>query len=208
MFGQQLQKRGWPTGAGAGKTGTTGQTTTIIQDDLIDLIGSINSAYRTQQRRSLAFQMADSSFKVIRKLMDSANRPLYLPDDGETGETLLGYPVQINPDVPAMADNAKSVAFGKDYLGYLVDDVMEVTLMRMADSVFASKGQIGYLAIARGGGAVVDSNAIRARAEHGLVMLQCTSNYNSVATFDDQFGALISTAARSELDQIGSSSPQ
>jgi len=37
--------------AATGKTGTSGQTTTVIYDDLIDLIHSVNSAYRARGAR-------------------------------------------------------------------------------------------------------------------------------------------------------------
>ena len=45
--------------------GASGQTTTVIYDDLIDLIHSLNSAYRARGAR---FMMKDLSVAIVRKL--------------------------------------------------------------------------------------------------------------------------------------------
>lgn len=155
---------GQPTGftgaAGSGKVGTTGQTLTVIHDDLIDLVHSVNTAYR-QIPQGLAFMMADTSFKVVRKLKDSSLRPLYLPSDGTSPESILGYPVVVNDDVAAMAASAKSIFFGNWFRCLKVRDALEVTLFRMDDSAFAKLGQVGFILFARIGGALVDANGVR-----------------------------------------------
>ncbi len=71
------QPNGVVTAAAAGKVGTTGQTTTVIVDDLIDLVHSVDPAYRALG--NCRFMMNDSSIKVIRKLKDSTGRPIFLP---------------------------------------------------------------------------------------------------------------------------------
>jgi HK97 family phage major capsid protein len=154
------QPTGFAVAAGLGKTGVTGQTLTVIHDDLIDLVHSVNTAYR-QIPQGLAFMMADTSFKVVRKLKDSALRPLYLPSDGISPESILGYPVVVNDDVAAMAANAKSIFWGNFYRCYKVRDALEVTLFRMEDSAFAKLGQVGFIVFARIGGALVDANGLR-----------------------------------------------
>lgn len=84
------QPEGLFTNATAGKTGTTGQTTSVIYDDLVDLIHSVDPAYRADAR----FVMNDSSLKVIRKLKDADNRPLWEPSlQIGVPDTLLGYPI-------------------------------------------------------------------------------------------------------------------
>jgi HK97 family phage major capsid protein len=156
------QPQGFSGVAGSGKIGTTGQTTSLIHDDLIDLIHSVNTAYR-QTSQGLAFQMADVTFKFIRKIKDATtNRPVYLPSDGVQPETLLGYPVIVNDDVAVMAANAKSVFFGNWYMGYKIRDALEVQLFRFTDSVYSKLGQVGFLALARSGGNLVDTTAVKA----------------------------------------------
>ena len=155
------QPRGVVTGAAAGKTGTTGQTTTVIYDDLVDLIHSVDPAYRVP---SACFMMADSSLKVLRKLKDTAGRPIFLPGyDGlgqAMGDTLLGYDICINQDVAAMAANAKSILFG-DFSKYVIRDVMAPTLFRFEDSAYAKLGQVGFLMWHRAGGNLLDSAAVK-----------------------------------------------
>lgn len=155
------QPRGIVVGASAGKTGTTGQTTTVIFDDLVDLIHSVDPAYRQAR---CGFMLNDSSLKVIRKIKDSQNRPVFIPGyDGLGGpmpDNILGYGVTINQDVATMAANAKSILFG-DMSKYIVRDVMAATLFRFADSAYVKLGQIGFLAWMRAGGNLTDTAAVK-----------------------------------------------
>ncbi len=151
------QPNGVVTAAAAGKVGTTGQTTTVIVDDLIDLVHSVDPAYRALG--NCRFMMNDSSIKVIRKLKDSTGRPIFLPGyDGLAGampDSLLGYPIQVNQDIAAMAANAKSILFG-DFSFYKIREEMGVTLFRFDDSVYIKLGQICFLAWVRAGGNLAD----------------------------------------------------
>lgn len=151
------QPNGIVTAASAGKTGTTGQTTTVIFDDLIDLVHSVDPAYRALG--NCRFMMNDASLKVIRKLKDSQQRPVFLPGyDGLGGpmpDSLLGYPITINQDVATMAANAKSILFG-DFSFYKIRDVMDMQMFRFDDSAYIKLGQIGFLAWMRAGGNFVD----------------------------------------------------
>lgn len=62
--------------ASAGKVGLTGQTLTIIYDDVVDLIHSVDPAYRNYDA---AFMTNDSLLKVLRKIKDTAGRPIWTP---------------------------------------------------------------------------------------------------------------------------------
>lgn len=156
------QPMGLVTAAGVGKTGLTGQTTSVIADDLIDLVHSVDPAYRALG--NCGFMMNDQSLKVIRKLKDSAGRPIFIPGyDGLAGkmaDTILGYPVTVNPDMAVMAANAKSIAFG-DLANYTVRDVMDPVIKRFDDSAYAKLGQVGFLQWSRHGGALLDVNAVK-----------------------------------------------
>ena len=153
------QPKGVVTAAASGKVGTTGQTTSVIVDDLIDLVHSIDPAYRVP---SSCFMMNDASLKVIRKLKDSQNRPVFLPGydglGGRMGDSLLGYDICINQDVATMAANAKSILFG-DFSKYTIRDVMGMTLFRFDDSAYAKLGQVGFLAWMRTGGTLTDGGS-------------------------------------------------
>ena len=173
---------GQPSGvvqtAGAGKTGANGQTLTIVFDDLIDMVHSVDPAYRSTKS---AFMTNDALVRVIRKLKDSQNRPLWVPsfergimggvgapNGGYTAEaspvvfdTLLGYPLWVNNDVAAPAASAKSLYFG-DFSYYKIRDAMDVQMFRFTDSAYTKFGQVGFLAWARMGGSLVDPAAVKA----------------------------------------------
>jgi HK97 family phage major capsid protein len=148
--------------AATGKTGTTGQTLTVIYDDLIDLVHSVNRAYRRNGR----FMLADTSVAVIRKLKDTTGRPIWNPGDMEgiadgVPSTICGYPYTVNDDVAAMAANAKSIAFG-DFSKYIIRDVANSTsLRRFDDSAFALLGQVGFCGWTRSGGNLTDTSAVK-----------------------------------------------
>lgn len=150
------QPRGVVTASALGKTGANGQTTSVIFDDLVDLVHSIDPAYRALGR--CRFMMNDSSLAKVRKLKDGQQRPVFLPGDaglgGTMGDTILGYPVTINQDVASMAASAKSILFG-DFSYYTIRDVMGMTMFRFEDSAYAKLGQVGFLAWMRTGGNLV-----------------------------------------------------
>lgn len=151
------QPEGLFTNATTGKTGTTGQTTSVIYDDLIDLIHSVDPAYRTKGR----FVMADSSLKVIRKLKDSQNRPLWEPSV-QTGvpDNLLAYPVTIDQGAPTMAASAKSIGFGDINAGYIVRQVAGGQLVRLEER-YADYLQTGFFGFLRLDGKPDDGAAFR-----------------------------------------------
>lgn len=152
------QPRGIVTAAASGKVGTTGQTLTVIYDDLVDLEHSIDPAYR--RLPGVGFMMNDASLKVIRKIKDSQGRPIFVPgyESGSPGgapDTLLNRPITINQDVAVMAANAKSILFGR-LANYRIRDVMAATLFRFTDSAYTKLGQVGFLAWQRAGGNLLD----------------------------------------------------
>lgn len=170
----RIQNTHFTTGAGTtvpdgvipksatGKTGTTGQTLTVIYDDLIDLKHSVNRAYRSNAR----YMMNDLTVAVVSKLKDTTGRPVWTPGDAESiangrPDSLCGYPVAINDDMAVMAANAKSIAFG-DFSQYTVRDVANSTsLRRFDDSAFALNGQVGFCGWTRSGGNLLNTAAVR-----------------------------------------------
>ena len=152
------QPRGVVTAAGSGKVGATGQTATVTYDDLVDLEHSVDPVYRVGPK--VGFMMNDATLKVLRKLKDSQGRPIFVPgyEQGNPGgapDRLLGRPIFISQEMPTMAANAKSILFG-DFSRYMIREVMDLTLFRMADSNFILNGQIGFVAFNRQGGNLVD----------------------------------------------------
>ena len=148
------QPSGVITGASSGTTGTTGQTTSVIYDDLINLFHSVDPAYRPGS----AWMMADSSIKVVRKLKDSQGHPLWQPSLlAGTPDTLLGNPVKVNQDVPAMAANAKSILFG-DFSNYIIRDTLGLQMMVLRER-YADLLQVAWIAYMRSDGKLVSGAA-------------------------------------------------
>lgn len=146
------QPEGIVTGAAEGKVGTTGQTTSLIYEDLVDLEHSVDPAYR--QNAEMMF--ADSTLKALKKLEDSTGRPLWLPGIAfRQPDTIMGYPYVINQDMPVMAASAKSILFG-DFSNYKIRDVLGMQMLRLEER-YADYLQVGFLAFSRHDGALVDA---------------------------------------------------
>lgn len=149
--------------ATSGKVGTTGQTTTVIYDDLVDLEHSVDPAYRGRAQ----YMMNDASVKVLRKIKDSQNRPIFVPGyeagavvNGGAPDTLMGRNIIVNQDMAVMAANAKSIIFG-DFSLYTIRDVMSAEVRRFDDSAFALNGQVGFCGWQRCGGNLLDTAGVK-----------------------------------------------
>jgi HK97 family phage major capsid protein len=163
---------GQPTGlitaatTGVTAANSTSQVTSIIYDSIINLIHAVDPAYRAMG--NCKFMMNDSSVRVVRQIKDTAGRPIFVPGYDTTHneqafswpDMLCGYPVVINQDVPVMAANAKSIAFG-DFSYYYIRDALDISMFRFADSNYVRLGQIGFLAWMRTGGNLLDLAAVR-----------------------------------------------
>lgn len=151
------EPQGIVTVAGVGKAAVAGQTGTVTYDDMVDLEHSIDPAYR--EMPGVGWMFHDTTLRNLKKLKDTQGHPLWLPGlSAKDPDTFLRYRYTINQDMPQQAANAKSITFG-DHSQFLIRDVMEVTLFRFDDSAFTVKGQVGFLAWARGDGRLVSAGA-------------------------------------------------
>lgn len=152
------QPEGITTNVAVGKTGATGQTTSIIYDDLVDLEHSVDSAYRPLAR----YLMGDSALKIIRKLKDVQGRPLWVPIPAPGfPATINGFEYSLDNSMPAPAASAKSIVFGDLKAGYVIRQVLEVQMMRLTER-YADFLQVGFLGFSRMDGGIDDAAAIRA----------------------------------------------
>lgn len=172
MLGQRIsriQNQHFTTGTGTGQPqglvtgGTSGVTaasaTAITADELITLSHAVDPAYRNSGRAR--YMMSDAVVATIRKLKDDSNQYLWQPSmQAGVPDTIFGYPVEINQDMPAAAADAKPVAFGDFNAGYLIRDVRGFQLLRM-DERYADYLQVGFLGFARADGLVRDVGAYR-----------------------------------------------
>ena len=159
------QPQGFVTGGTTGVTGATGTTvafgtsTADAYANLIGLIHSVDPAYR--QSGNCRWMIGDVALGTIRKLADTTGQPLWQPSLQQgVPDSLLGYPVEINPDMAAPAANAKSAAFGDFNAGYYIRVVRDVQMVRL-DERYADYLQVGFFGFARADGLVRDANAYK-----------------------------------------------
>jgi HK97 family phage major capsid protein len=138
--------------AASGKVGLTGQTLSVIYDDLVDLFHSVDPAYRANAR----FMMHDSSVQVVRKLKDSQGHPLWQPSlTAGAPDTLIGVPVVVNQQMAVMGVNAKSILFG-DFSNYIIRDTLGLQMMVLRER-YADLLQVAWIAYMRSDGNLVSA---------------------------------------------------
>ena len=108
------------TASALGKTATAAAA--IAPDELIDLVHSVDPAYRSAPKVRWMFN--DLTLAAIRKLKDGQGNYLWQMGNVQTGEpgTLLGYRYSINQAMANIAASAKPVVFG-DFGKYYVRKV-------------------------------------------------------------------------------------
>ncbi len=72
--------------------------------------------------------------------------------------TLLGYPVVEAEDMPDIAVNSLSIAFGNFQAGYVIAERSDTSILR---DPFSNKPFVHFYAVKRIGGAVANSEAIK-----------------------------------------------
>lgn len=144
------QPRGVVTAAPSGGTAlTTGQSgAVVVYEDLIELEHSVDPVYR----RDAVWMFNDSTLKALRKLKETTTgRPLWLPALSGIApgapDTLLGYRYVINQDMPNLALNSKSIAFG-NFQNYVIRDVVGMQI-RVLNERYAENAQVAWISYAR-----------------------------------------------------------
>lgn len=148
----------------AATTGTFAPT----YGELVQTIHALDPAYRA----GAAWLFADATLSAIRQIVDSAGRPLWLPQAESglgalPGGSLLGYPVVIDQAMPALAASGapKAIVFGNLNETYVVRRVRDIQMV-VLDQLYMPNGQIGFMAWARADGCVQDANSYVVLASH------------------------------------------
>ncbi|HEX8655596.1 MAG TPA: phage major capsid protein [Allosphingosinicella sp.] len=125
------------------------------QDKLIDLVQSLRPPYR----QGAAFVMNSATAARIRKFKTADGAFLWAPSlSAGQPDTLLGYPVVEAEDMPDLAADSLSVAFGNFRAGYLIAERSETQILR---DPFTNKPFVHFYATKRIGGQVANSEAIK-----------------------------------------------
>lgn len=160
----RIQNDHFTTGAGttlpkgltvAGVVGKAAASmTAFTSDEVIDLIHSVDPAYRPQG----SFMFHDTTLAAIRKLKESTTNAYIWQPGLQNGvpDRLLGYSYQINQSMSsAFTTGQKLILFG-DMSKYKIRDVAEVRLVRL-DELFAQTDQVGFVAFMRTDGNLIDA---------------------------------------------------
>jgi HK97 family phage major capsid protein len=124
-------------------------------DVLVDLIYAVNAGYR----QNGAFVMNRRTQSAIRKFKDTTGNYLWQPPAIAGGKaTLMTFPVYESEDMPDIAANSLSIAFGDFNRGYLVVDRAGVTVLR---DPYTAKPYVLFYTTKRVGGGVQDFDAIK-----------------------------------------------
>lgn len=146
---------------GGAQTGVTAASATAITaDELIDLYYSLKSPYR----KNAVWVLNDSTIKVIRKLKDNNGQYLWQPGlTAGAPDTILGRRIRTSAYMPAVASDAKTIAFG-DFSYYWIADRQGRSFKRL-NELYAATGQVGFLASQRVDGKLVLPEAIQVLAQ-------------------------------------------
>lgn len=138
---------------------TTASATAITYDELIDLVHSVDPAYRAQGAR---FMFSDTTLKLLKKIKipqfsgDTSGQPLWRPGMAAgVPDTIDGYEYVINQHMAAPTATQKAVLFGL-LSKYQIRDVRDITLVRL-DERYAELGVVAFLSFSRHDGDLLDA---------------------------------------------------
>lgn len=122
---------------------------------LIDLVYSLKAGYRMNSR----FMTNRLTLAEVRKMKDGDGNLIWQPGlSAGQPQTLMGYPVTENEDMPAIAADSFSMAFGDFRRGYLIADRVGTMMLR---DPYTNKPYVHFYTTKRVGGKLWDSNAIK-----------------------------------------------
>lgn len=119
----------------------------------IDTIHSLKAPYKANAR----FYMARQTMGAVRKIRDADGRPLF-QWDGTQPATVAGENFALLEDMPAIADDAYSIAYGDLGAAYQIVDRAGMTVLR---DPYSSKPQVEFFGRKRLGGGIKMFEALK-----------------------------------------------
>ena len=124
-------------------------------DKILDLIYSAKAPYRANG----SFVMNRSTLSAVRKMKDGQGNYLWQPSIiPGVSPSLMGYAVAEAEDMPDIAANSLSMAFGDFSRGYLIVDRAGIRVLR---DPYSAKPYVLFYTTKRVGGGVQDFDAIK-----------------------------------------------
>ncbi len=137
-------------------TGTAGGfDATNPSDDLVDLIYSVKSGYRANAH----WVMNRAVQAEIRKIKDADGNYVWQPGErAGAASTLMNFAIAESEDMPNIASDSYSIAFGDFSRGYLIVDRVGIRVLR---DPYSAKPYVLFYTTKRVGGGVQDFDAIK-----------------------------------------------
>ena len=122
---------------------TAASATAVTADEIIDLVHSVDSAYRVGKA---AFMTNDSTLAAVRKLKDGNGNYLWQMGNYQAGvpQNLLGYNVVVNQDMDSIATAKKTILFG-DMSYFYVRKVGQAAIYVARERFAPDFGILGYI---------------------------------------------------------------
>lgn len=151
------QPNGIVTASSLGKTAAG--TAAITADELIDLLHSVDPAYRMSPRCRWMFN--DSTMAAVRKLKDGQGNYLWQMGDVRAGEPsrILDHAYSVNQAMPSLGTGNKPVLFG-DFGRYVVRKVNGFSVITLRER-YAEFFQVGMVGFKRFDGELLNTAAVK-----------------------------------------------
>jgi HK97 family phage major capsid protein len=135
----------------AGQTTASGQVSSLLYDDLVDLVHSVDPAYR--RSKSCRFQFHDDTIRSIRLIKDSFGHPIFQTDPtSDLPDRILGFEFTVNQDLSTLAVtspvSARTVGLFGDMSKYVIRKVNGLFVQKLVER-YAELGLVGFLGWAR-----------------------------------------------------------
>ena len=157
LSGTKVAEASWSWGGlGYLATGASGALpASHASDILIDLVYALKAGYR----QNANWVMNRKTQGALRKLKDVDGNYLWQPAANAEGRaSFMGFPLVEAEDMPNIAANSFSIAFGDFKRGYLIVDRQGVSVLR---DPFSSKPYVLFYTTKRVGGGIADFDAIK-----------------------------------------------
>lgn len=148
--------------AAANNTVTSSTTTGFTYNDVVDLIHSLDPAYRDDP--STCLSMHDNTYKYLKELADDNGRPILIGVNTGVADafprTFQGWKIVIDQNMAPLSAGAGSavIAFGR-FSDYLLRTVRNIEIRTM-NELYLKQRAVGFLAWARYGGQYLNSTSL------------------------------------------------
>lgn len=133
----------------------SGDAAKITADGLIDFTYRLKAGYRQNAR----WLMNSLTASALRQIKDANGQYVWIQSYAAgQPSTLLGYPVEIDENMPNIAANALPIAFGDFHAGYLISDRVGIRILR---DPYSAKPYVHFYSTKRVGGGPLDTQAIK-----------------------------------------------